>query len=66
MPHASLPCAQARTNSRKAYELYARTMAEVVQETSIRGILAFRDDVSPVPLDEVERFIARAVEGLDF
>ena len=44
----------ARTNSRKAYEMYARTMQEQVKETSIRGLLAFRDDVTPVPLDEVE------------
>jgi len=44
----------ARTNSRKAYEMYARTMAETVQKTSIRGMLAFRDDVSPISIDEVE------------
>ena len=44
----------ARTNSRKAYEMYAMTMAEVVQSTSIRGLLTFRDDVSPVDIDEVE------------
>ena len=44
----------ARTNSRKAYEAYTRTMAETVRGTSLRGLLTFRDDVTPVPLDEVE------------
>jgi glutamate synthase (NADPH/NADH) len=44
----------ARTNSRKAYEDYARSMAEVVKGTSIRGLLDFRADVSPISIDEVE------------
>ena len=41
-------------NTRKAYEMYARTMQEKVRETSIRGLLAFRTDVPSVPLEEVE------------
>ena len=44
----------ARTNSRKAYEMYARTMAEVVRDTSIRGLLTFRENVSPIALEDVE------------
>jgi len=44
----------ARTNSRRAYEMYAKTMAEQVRSTSIRGLLAFRDDVAGVPIEEVE------------
>jgi len=44
----------ARTNSRKQYAAYVATMIEQVQHTSIRGLLDFRDDVSAVPLDEVE------------
>ena len=43
-----------RTNSRKQYDAYVRTMVEQVKHTSLRGLLTFRDDVSPVPLDEVE------------
>ncbi|KAL3927618.1 MAG: hypothetical protein SGPRY_002739 [Prymnesium sp.] len=44
----------ARNNSRKQYEAYVKTMVEQVKHTSIRGLLAFRDDVPPVPIDEVE------------
>jgi len=44
----------ARTNSRKMYENYVRGMAETVKETSIRGLLAFRDDVTPIAISEVE------------
>ena len=44
----------ARTNSRKAYEGYVMGMAETVKRTSLRGLLALRDDLSPISLDEVE------------
>jgi glutamate synthase domain-containing protein 2 len=44
----------ARTNSRIAYADYARTMAKAAKRTSIRGLLTFREDVSPITLDEVE------------
>jgi len=43
----------ARTNSRKAYAEYARTIVEQSRSVSLRGILEFRDDVPPVPLEEV-------------
>jgi glutamate synthase domain-containing protein 2/glutamate synthase domain-containing protein 3 len=43
----------ARTNSRKAYAEYARTIVEQSRSVSIRGLLQFRDDVPPVPLEEV-------------
>ena len=43
----------ARTNSRKAYAAYARTIIEQSRSVSIRGLLQFREDVPPVPLDEV-------------
>ena len=44
----------ARTNSRKAYETYAQTIYEQSRSTTLRGILAFRTDLPPVPLDAVE------------
>ncbi|KAL1523087.1 hypothetical protein AB1Y20_018047 [Prymnesium parvum] len=44
----------ARTNSRKQYEAYVKTMVEQVQHTSIRGLLTFREDVSSISIDEVE------------
>jgi len=44
----------ARNNSRKAYEAYARTIVEQSRSVTIRGLLDFRSDVSPLPLDEVE------------
>jgi glutamate synthase domain-containing protein 2/glutamate synthase domain-containing protein 1/glutamate synthase domain-containing protein 3 len=44
----------ARTNSRKAYEDYVRGMAETVKETSLRGLLTFRDDLAPIDISEVE------------
>jgi len=43
-----------RTNSRKAYEAYARSIIEQSRSVSIRGLLTFRDDVPAIPLDEVE------------
>ena len=44
----------ARTNSRKAYETYAQTIYEQSRSTTLRGLLAFRTDLPPVPLDAVE------------
>lgn len=44
----------ARTNSREAYAGYARTMVEAAKRTSVRGLLAFREDVMSISLDEVE------------
>ena len=38
-----------------AYERFATYVNDVaVRNTSLRGLLRFRDDVEPVPLDEVE------------
>uniref|UniRef100_A0A7S4F7M2 Glutamine amidotransferase type-2 domain-containing protein n=1 Tax=Chrysotila carterae TaxID=13221 RepID=A0A7S4F7M2_CHRCT len=43
-----------KTNSRKAYEMYARTAIEQSKSVSIRGLLTFRSDVPGVPIEEVE------------
>mmetsp|Transcript_7127 Transcript_7127/g.20756 ORF Transcript_7127/g.20756 Transcript_7127/m.20756 type:complete len:1627 (+) Transcript_7127:71-4951(+) len=44
----------ARTGGSAAYEEYVRTQVAASRAASIRGLLDFRSDVPPVPLDEVE------------
>jgi glutamate synthase domain-containing protein 2/glutamate synthase domain-containing protein 1/glutamate synthase domain-containing protein 3 len=45
----------ARENGAEAYERFATYVNDVaVRNTALRGLLRFREDVHPVPLDEVE------------
>jgi len=45
----------ARTNSTEAYERFARLANEdTTRKCSLRGLLQFRTDLEPLPLDEVE------------
>ncbi len=45
----------ARTNSTEAYESFARLANEdTTRKCSLRGLLQFRADLEPLPLDEVE------------
>ena len=45
----------ARTNSAEAYESFARLANEdTTRKCSLRGLLQFRADLEPLPLDEVE------------
>ncbi|HEX3277948.1 MAG TPA: glutamate synthase-related protein, partial [Thermoleophilaceae bacterium] len=45
----------ARENGAEAYERFATYVNDVaVRNTALRGLLRFREDVKPVPLDEVE------------
>jgi glutamate synthase (NADH) len=45
----------ARTNSREAYKMYTKMVDETNMKCNLRGLLKLKlDDVTPVPLDEVE------------
>mmetsp|Transcript_68874 Transcript_68874/g.164315 ORF Transcript_68874/g.164315 Transcript_68874/m.164315 type:complete len:2206 (+) Transcript_68874:64-6681(+) len=44
----------ARKNSREAYDKYKEISHQLVKGVTLRGQLTFRDDLTPVPIEEVE------------
>ena len=63
--HAPARRARRATAAAEAYERFARYVNdEAVRNTALRGLLRFRDDVEPMPLDEVEpaKEIVRALQ----